>query len=49
MNIQVTESIKQTPSKTWMKKMSWAIPLFFLIKGLAWLSVPVISAVYMVD
>lgn len=28
--------------KVWMKKLSWALPLLFLIKGLLWLAIPVI-------
>jgi len=30
------------------KKLSWTLTLFFLLKGLLWLAIPFLSAVYTV-
>jgi hypothetical protein len=30
----------------WRCKLAWSLPLFFLLKGLAWLALPVIYAFY---
>lgn len=29
-----------------MKRLAWALPLFFLLKGLLWLTVPVLIMMY---
>jgi hypothetical protein len=39
----------ETQVKGWKKRLYWALPLFFLIKGLLWLIVPVVSAVYVLN
>jgi hypothetical protein len=40
MNIQPNNPVAESPLKVWMKRMGWALPLFFLLKGLMWLLVP---------
>jgi hypothetical protein len=32
--------------RDWIKKLAWGLPVFFLIKGLLWLIVPTIFAIY---
>jgi hypothetical protein len=49
VNIQPASDLSAAPIKAWMKKFAWALPLFFLIKGLLWLLIPAISAVYLFD
>ncbi|MCB1858755.1 MAG: hypothetical protein KDI63_10805 [Gammaproteobacteria bacterium] len=49
MNLRLNDNVGDTPIKVWAKKLSWALPLFFLIKGLAWLAVPFISALYVLN
>jgi hypothetical protein len=49
MNIQTAHMLNATQIKAWKKKLYWALPLFFLIKGLLWLAVSVISAIYVFD
>ena len=40
-------TVDETGSKRgWLKKLAWLAPLFFLIKGLAWLAIPALYAVY---
>ncbi|MEW8561595.1 MAG: hypothetical protein AB2541_05800 [Candidatus Thiodiazotropha sp.] len=46
MNTYSTSDMKETQSKDWKKKLYWALPLFFMIKGLLWLAIPLVSAVY---
>jgi preprotein translocase subunit SecG len=46
MNIQPNHLSKEEPFKAWMKRMTWILPLFFLIKGLAWLAIPLILAIF---
>ncbi|MEW8085217.1 MAG: hypothetical protein AB2823_06580 [Candidatus Thiodiazotropha endolucinida] len=46
MNKPTTTAIHEIPAKTWMKKLAWGLPLFFLIKGILWLAVPVLIAMY---
>lgn len=29
-----------------MKKLAWSLPLFFLVKGLVWLAIPVLYMIY---
>ena len=33
-------------SRPWLKKLAWSLPLFFLIKGLLWLTLPVLYTIY---
>lgn len=33
-------------ARTWLKQLGWALPLFFLLKGLLWLSLPLITAYF---
>ena len=49
MNIQPTHFETESPVKLWMRRFSWALPLLFLIKGLLWLAIPLISAIYVLD
>ncbi|WP_369156873.1 hypothetical protein [Candidatus Thiodiazotropha sp. LNASS1] len=46
MNNPTTTAIHENPTKAWMKKLAWGLPLFFLIKGLLWLAVPILIAMY---
>ncbi len=46
MILQSNSAITETPIKLWMKRLSWALPLFFLTKGLVWLALPLLLAVY---
>jgi hypothetical protein len=29
-----------------MKRVTWALPMFFLIKGLMWLAIPLVLGIY---
>lgn len=49
MGTQMTNLVTNTPANVWMKKLSWALPLLFLIKGLLWVTVPFISAIYVLN
>jgi hypothetical protein len=40
MNIQPNNAFAECSKKGWMKRLAWALPLFFLLKGLMWLAVP---------
>ncbi|MEW8559525.1 MAG: hypothetical protein AB2588_16205, partial [Candidatus Thiodiazotropha sp.] len=46
VNIQSINIMNKNLVEVWKNKLYWALPLFFLIKGLLWLAVPLISAVY---
>ena len=46
MAIKTFSNLEERPFYRWLKKLSWALPLFFLIKGLAWLALPVLLAFY---
>jgi hypothetical protein len=37
------------PARKWTRSVGWAAFLFFLIKGLLWLVVPVLVTYYAVD
>jgi hypothetical protein len=41
-----TKLVDARPLNRWLKKLSWALPLFFLLKGLAWLALPALLAFY---
>jgi hypothetical protein len=49
MDIRPTSVANETPARVWMRKLVWALPVFFLIKGLAWLAIPVLFAIYGLD
>ena len=49
MNIQPAHLETESRLKLWMKRFSWALPLFFLVKGLLWLAIPFVSALYVLD
>jgi hypothetical protein len=40
MNIHLNNPVDESSIKVWTKRMAWALPLFFLLKGLMWLAVP---------
>ncbi|MET0028190.1 MAG: hypothetical protein ABW101_11185 [Candidatus Thiodiazotropha sp.] len=40
MNAQSMTGRLRSGTPQWMKRFAWALPLFFLLKGLLWLSVP---------
>ncbi|MET0064696.1 MAG: hypothetical protein ABW176_20585 [Candidatus Thiodiazotropha endolucinida] len=46
MNDPTTIAVHEKHTKAWIKKLAWGLPLFFLIKGLLWLAVPVLIAMY---
>ncbi len=46
MRIRRNDPLTAVQKKIWLKKLAWALPLFFLMKGLFWLSIPVVLAVY---
>ena len=39
----------EIPLKLWKKRLAWALPVFFLIKGMLWLAIPLLSALYVLD
>jgi cytochrome c-type biogenesis protein CcmH/NrfF len=43
------DKITKQPKKNWFKRLGWILPLFFFIKGLLWLIIPVILAYYGLD
>lgn len=49
MNAQQSDVVGQNSAGTWTKRLSWMLPLLFLIKGLLWLVVPFLSAIYMLN
>jgi hypothetical protein len=49
MNIQMSSVANEKPVRSRAKRLAWALPLFFLIKGLLWLTVPVLYAIYGLD
>jgi hypothetical protein len=40
MNIHPNNPVGESSIKIWMKRMGWALPLFFFLKGLMWLVIP---------
>ncbi|MES9824999.1 MAG: hypothetical protein AB2669_05060 [Candidatus Thiodiazotropha endolucinida] len=46
MNDSKTIAVYEKHTKAWIKKLAWGLPVFFLIKGLLWLAVPVLIAMY---
>ena len=46
MKIQTNAAVNRKSTRVWLKKLAWALPLFFLIKGLLWLTVPVLFTIY---
>ena len=38
-----------SPLKLWMKRTAWALPLFFLIKGLLWLTAPALYLLFTLE
>jgi antibiotic biosynthesis monooxygenase (ABM) superfamily enzyme len=38
----IQSAIGQRPASSWKRKLAIGLPLFFLIKGLLWLIVPVL-------
>jgi hypothetical protein len=46
MKIQAISATHQLMQKEWIKKLGWALPLFFLVKGLMWLAIPLILTIY---
>ncbi len=46
MKVQLNNIVTETQIAPWMKKLTWALPLFFLAKGLVWLVLPVVLAFY---
>ena len=49
MNVQKISVVQETPERTWMNKLAWSLPLFFLIKGLLWLAIPALYAMYSIN
>jgi hypothetical protein len=45
MNLKTNHTSDEETRKLWMKRMAWALPLFFLLKGLMWLAVPALLIV----
>ncbi|MEW8690817.1 MAG: hypothetical protein AB2535_06995 [Candidatus Thiodiazotropha endolucinida] len=46
MNNPTTIAVHEKHIKAWINKLAWGLPVFFLIKGLLWLAVPVLIAMY---
>ena len=46
MNIQTISVVNEKRAMVRMKKLAWFLPLFFLIKGLLWLAIPVLYTIY---
>jgi hypothetical protein len=46
MTIQPTDGVQALQGKVWVRRLSWALPLFFLVKGLLWL-VPFVSVLHL--
>jgi len=43
----ITQSIRQNlqaDKRGWLRHLTWAAPLFFLVKGLLWLALPLFFA-----
>ena len=36
-------------NSAWAKRLGWMLPLFFLIKGLLWLVVPLVTAAVILE
>lgn len=49
MNRYSTAVVTDRTLKGWLKGLGWALPLFFLIKGLLWLAIPFLSAAYVLN
>ena len=49
MNVQMSSVANEKPAWGWTKRLAWVLPLFFLIKGLLWLAIPVLYAIYGFD
>ena len=46
MKSQSDAVVNEKPTRVWLKKLAWSLPIFFLIKGLLWLTVPVLYTIY---
>lgn len=49
MKSHADSGIDQQPRRALTKWLAWTLPLFFLAKGLLWLVVPVLYAMYGLD
>ena len=49
MNIRILSDARHIPAKAWLQRLSWLLPLLFLVKGLLWLTLPALYALYAVD
>jgi hypothetical protein len=49
MNTRPDDPIVESSVKAWMKRAAWALPLFFLIKGLMWLAVPAVFLFFSIE
>ena len=49
MNCRQIDLSHGNQAKGWTKRLSWALPLFFLVKGLLWLLIPFFSAVFVLN
>ncbi len=46
MKTQLNEVTTETNIQLWMKRLTWALPLFFLLKGMMWLALPIVLTLY---
>lgn len=49
MLIRAVKSMVENGNRVWRGKLYWALPLFFLVKGLLWLTIPIVSAYYVLN
>jgi hypothetical protein len=46
MKTQANKQLSEQKHEVWFNRLTWAIPIFFLIKGLLWLAVPLVLGIY---
>lgn len=46
MKTEADNQLSEQKQGVWFNRLSWAIPMFFLIKGLLWIAVPLVLGIY---
>jgi hypothetical protein len=49
MKMRANNPATESLFKVWMKRTAWALPLFFLVKGLMWLTVPALYLAFALE